>query len=68
MKRIAYFDNAKGILIIFIILAHVLSLCSKYYNYSDGFLSLQHCLCYNVSFLYQLIFNPKEKHQERKEY
>ena len=35
MKRIAYFDNAKGILIIFIILAHVLSLCSKYYNYSD---------------------------------
>lgn len=37
MKRIAYFDNAKGILIIFIILAHVLSLCSKYYNYSDDF-------------------------------
>lgn len=37
MKRIAYFDNAKGILIIFIILAHVLSLCSKYYSYSDDF-------------------------------
>ena len=37
MKRITYFDNAKGILIIFIVLAHVLSLCSNYYNYSDDF-------------------------------
>ena len=37
MKRIAYFDNAKGILIVLIVLAHVLSLCSSYYNYNDDF-------------------------------
>lgn len=68
MKRIAYFDNTKGILIIFIILAHVLSLCSKYYNYSDDFFKFAALLCYNVSFLYRLIFNLRVKHLKRNEY
>lgn len=35
--RSIYLDNSKGILIIFIVLAHVFSLCSSYYGYNDDF-------------------------------
>ena len=57
MKRIDYFDNAKEILII--ILAHVLSLYSNYYNYNDEFFSLLPCLCYNAFSLFQYILQQK---------
>lgn len=33
VKRIFYFDNIKGLLILFIVLLHTLSICSKYYNF-----------------------------------
>ena len=59
MKRIAYFDNTKGILIIFIILAHVLSLCSKYYNYSDDFFKFACDLFFKMSYFYKCIFKLK---------
>ena len=35
--RVKYFDNAKGILILFIIVAHVFSACADYYGYEDNF-------------------------------
>ena len=37
VMRVKYFDNAKGILIIFIILGHVFSACADYYGYEDNF-------------------------------
>ena len=61
MKRIAYFDNAKGILIIFIILAHVLSLCSKYYNYSDDFFKFAALFMLQCFFFISAYFQSKSK-------
>lgn len=34
MKRIFYFDNIKGLLILFVVLLHTLSVCSSYYNFN----------------------------------
>lgn len=61
MKRIAYFDNTKGILIIFIILAHVLSLCSKYYNYSDDFFKFAALFMLQCFFFISAYFQSKSK-------
>lgn len=61
MKRIAYFDNAKGILILFIILAHVLSLCSKYYNYSDDFFKFATLFMLQCFFFISAYFSSKSK-------
>lgn len=61
MKRIAYFDNTKGILIIFIILAHVLSLCSKYYNYSDDYFKFAALFMLQCFFFISAYFQSKSK-------
>ena len=66
MKRIAYFDNAKGILIIFIILAHVLSLCSKYYNYSDDFFKFAALFMLQCFFFISAYFQSKSKTPRKK--
>ena len=66
MKRIAYFDNAKGILIIFIILAHVLSLCSKYYNYSDDFFKFAALFMLQCFFFISAYFSEKSKSPKKK--
>ena len=67
MKRIVYFDNIKGILILFIILAHVLSLCSKYYNYNDDFFKFASLFMLQCFFLYPPIFHLKIKKKNVKE-
>lgn len=61
MKRIAYFDNAKGILIIFIVLAHVLSLCSSYYDYSDDFFKFATLFMLQGFFIISAFFSRKSK-------
>lgn len=61
MKRITYFDNAKGILIIFIVLAHVLSLCSNYYNYSDDFFKFATLFMLQGFFIISAYFSRKSK-------
>ena len=66
MKRIAYFDNAKGILIIFIILAHVLSLCSKYYNYSDDFFKFAALFMLQCFFFISAYFSSQSKTSKKK--
>lgn len=66
MKRIAYFDNAKGILILFIILAHVLSLCSKYYNYSDDFFKFASLFMLQCFFFISAYFSNKSKTPRKK--
>lgn len=66
MKRIAYFDNAKGILIIFIILAHVLSLCSSYYNYSDDFFKFATLFMLQCFFFISAYFASKSKTPKKK--
>lgn len=66
MKRIAYFDNAKGILILFIILAHVLSLCSKYYNYSDDFFKFASLFMLQCFFFISAYFSNKSKIPRKK--
>ena len=63
MKRIAYFDNAKGILIIFIILAHVFSLCSNYYNYNDDFFKFAALFMLQCFFFISAYFSSKSKTQ-----
>ena len=65
MKRIAYFDNAKGILIIFIVLAHVLSLCSSYYNYSDDFFKFATLFMLQGFFIISAYFSSKSKRSKR---
>lgn len=50
MKRIAYFDNVKGILILFILVAHVISLCATYYGYSNKIIKI------NCLFMLQCFF------------
>ena len=61
MKRIAYFDNAKGILIILIVLAHVLSLCSSYYNYNDDFFKFASLFMLQGFFIISAYFSSKSK-------
>lgn len=61
MKRIAYFDNAKGILILFIILAHVLSLSSSYYNYNDDFFKFASFFMLQCFFFISAYFSSKAK-------
>lgn len=65
MKRIAYFDNAKGILIIFIVLAHVLSLCSSYYNYNDDFFKFATLFMLQGFFIISAYFSSKSKRSKR---
>ena len=65
MKRITYFDNAKGILIIFIVLAHVLSLCSNYYNYSDDFFKFATLFMLQGFFIISAYFSSKSKRSKR---
>lgn len=66
MKRIAYYDNAKGILIIFIILAHVLSLCSKYYSYSDDFFKFATLFMLQCFFFISAYFSSKSNSPRKK--
>lgn len=66
MKRIAYFDNIKGFLIIFIILAHVLSLCSKYYNYSDDFFKFCSLFMLQCFFFISAFFASTSKTSRKK--
>lgn len=66
MKRIAYFDNAKGILIIFIILAHVFSLCSNYYNYNDDFFKFAALFMLQCFFFISAYFSSKSKTPRKK--
>lgn len=40
MKRILYFDNIKGILILFVILGHTLTLCANYYDFNHSLFKL----------------------------
>ena len=65
MKRITYFDNAKGILIIFIVLAHVLSLCSNYYNYSDDFFKFATLFMLQGFLIISAYFSRKSKKSKR---
>lgn len=66
MKRIAYFDNAKAVLIIFIILAHVFSLSSKYYNYSDDFFKFAALFMLQCFFFISAYFSYKSKTPKKK--
>ncbi len=66
MKRIAYFDNAKGILIIFIVLAHVLSLCSSYYNYNDDFFKFASLFMLQCFFFISAYFSSQKKENRKK--
>lgn len=36
MKRIYYYDNLKGILILFVVLWHTLNVCSSYYGFNNN--------------------------------
>lgn len=66
MKRIAYFDNAKGILIILIILAHVFSLCSNYYHYNDDFFKFAALFMLQCFFFISAYFSSKSKTPRKK--
>ncbi len=40
MKRILYFDNIKGVLILCVVLGHTLNLCSDYYRFNHNLFKL----------------------------
>lgn len=40
MKRIFYFDNIKGLLILFVVLTHTLGICSDYYGFSHDWFKI----------------------------
>ncbi|MBQ8131804.1 MAG: acyltransferase family protein, partial [Bacilli bacterium] len=66
MKRIAYFDNVKGILILFIILAHVISLCASYYDYDNKILKLNCMFMLQCFFFISGYFASKSKTRKSK--
>lgn len=59
--RIKYFDNAKGILIIFIILGHVFSACADYYGYDDDFFKFCSLFMIQCFFFISAYFSSKSK-------
>lgn len=66
--RLKYFDNAKGILIIFIILGHVFSACADYYGYEDNFFKFFSLFMIQCFFLFRLIFLQEVKEKEAKDF
>lgn len=63
--RIKYFDNAKGILIIFIILGHVFSACADYYGYDDNFYKFFSLFMIQCFFFISAYFSSKSKRSKR---
>lgn len=59
--RIKYFDNAKGILILFIILGHVFSACADYYGYDDDFFKFCSLFMIQCFFFISAYFSSKSK-------
>ena len=59
--RIKYFDNAKGILILFIILGHVFSACADYYGYDDNFFKFCSLFMLQCFFFISAYFSSKSK-------
>ena len=66
MKRISYFDNVKGLLIIFIIVAHVISLCATYYGYSNKILKINCLFMLQCFFFISGYFAGKSKSSKSK--
>ena len=62
--RDKYFDNAKGILIIFIVLAHIFSACADYYGYDDDFFKFCSLFMIPCFFFISAYFSSKS-HQKR---
>lgn len=63
--RIKYFDNTKGILIIFIILGHVFSACADYYGYDDDFYKFFSLFMIQCFFFISAYFSSKSKRGQR---
>lgn len=65
--RLKYFDNAKGILIICIILGHVFSACADYYGYEDNFFKFFSLFMIQCFFFISAYFSSvsKRKRSER---
>ena len=61
VMRVKYFDNAKGILIIFIILGHVFSACADYYGYEDNFFKFFSLFMIQCFFFISAYFSSKSK-------
>lgn len=59
--RVKYFDNAKGILILFIIVAHVFSACADYYGYEDNFFKFCSLFMIPCFFFISAYFSSKSK-------
>ncbi len=63
--RSKYFDNAKGILIIFIIFAHVFSACADYYGYTDDFFKFCSLFMIQCFFFISAYFSSKSKRKRK---
>lgn len=59
--RVKYFDNTKGILIIFIIFGHVFSACADYYGYEDNFFKFCSLFMIQCFFFISAYFSSKSK-------
>lgn len=59
--RLKYFDNAKEILIIFIILGHVFSACADYYGYEDNFFKFFSLFMIQCFFFISAYFSSRSK-------
>lgn len=63
--RVKYFDNAKGILIVFIILGHVFSACADYYGYDDNFYKFASLFMVQCFFFISAYFSRSSKRKRK---
>lgn len=61
MKRIFYYDNLKGLLTIFVVLGHTLTICSDYYNYDSSLFKICSFFMIPIFLIITGMFSRKSK-------
>lgn len=61
MKRIFYYDNLKGLLTIFVVLGHTLTICSNYYDYDSSLFKICSFFMIPIFLIITGMFSRKSK-------
>ena len=61
MKRIFYYDNLKGLLTMFVVLGHTLTICSNYYDYDSSLFKICSFFMIPVFLIITGMFSRKSK-------
>ena len=61
MKRIFYYDNLKGLLTMFVVLGHTLTICSNYYDYDSSLFKICSFFMIPIFLIITGMFSRKSK-------